>query len=79
MLFNLDMDRRLADLYAAVQAGETIATAREGAFGHLPERIIYSFGERRFVLDLPTSRQLADYLSAQGFNELPRQITAAAS
>jgi hypothetical protein len=77
--FNEEISRRLRDLHDACVAGLEVTLLRQPEFesspGHkLPDRVMFTFGERRFVLALPLSLQLADQMEANGFPEMAARI-----
>lgn len=68
MIFNREMAGRLSALQGALEAGAAVAFERHAAFGHLPERVLVSFGDRRFALAVPVALGVADQIEANGFD-----------
>lgn len=76
-VFNEDLRLRLADLHAALRAGEQISVRFLAEFASQPDRLNVSFGNRLLVFDLPMAKALADQLAANGDQALAEQIRAA--
>lgn len=79
MLFNLDMDQRLADLQSAVTSGGAISAAYHSAFQHLPERVAVDIvgTKRRLVFDVAIAQAVAGQLTSNGQGDAAGVILAA--
>ena len=68
---NKGTGKKIAELWAALQANEDIAVRSLPAFDHgqakMPDRINVRFGERSFVFDYPMANAVADQLNEAGF------------
>jgi hypothetical protein len=83
MLFNPDMDKRLADLHTAATSGGALSATFHPAFEHdntkQPARIWVDIAEtgRRLVFDVPTAEAVAGQLKANGLADAAGVILAA--
>jgi hypothetical protein len=66
-LFNPDMDRRLSDLQAALEAEADITVSSVGAMGNLPARVEVRTGPRVLIFDRPMAEAVGAQLIANGY------------